>query len=118
MERDEKILVESVWVDVYEVDFERGELDHVNSFDIDIPNIYTYNSIDEMMDVLLVVFGYDLSEVGYEIFEGKLVTSFIVDENNEKPADYKLEEWENGERTLYTAHVRVRASRIVKRPLF
>ena len=87
-----KILVDRVGdIDVYEDDFEQGELKQINSFEFNVKG--QYNSAEELSDFMLS--------------EGVLYTSDTVDENLDRPSDYQERLWRNGKLMLYSANLRL-----------
>lgn len=102
-----KILVASkAYVDVAVDDYEQGEGDFVNSWDFDVRGEYT--SAEELVRAIhkeTYVFSDKLSD--YVFLDGNLQTDAFVNADNEEPSKSEIEAWENGEETLYNAHLAI-----------
>lgn len=105
-----KFRIDYAEVEVNIDDYNEGELDYVNSWDVDVKG-NTYNSLKELIKGVArnsYVFSENPSDWVY--IDGRLDTDALVNNDNEEPDDDELEGWKKGEVTLYNAHVMVGVS--------
>lgn len=85
-------------------DYEHGELDYIQTFDLPITGTY-----DTMEDVLQAIkdtymgFTDDINDYCYIC--GRIDTDSLVDVNNCEATESEIELWKRGELTLYNAHL-------------
>ena len=92
------------WVaDVYEDNYEQGEGDHVNSFDGKVHK--TFEFVDDLIRYISTNILYkDVSKEEFDIQDGVMSTSLLVDEANVPATDSEIELWKEGEIKLYSAN--------------
>jgi len=92
------------WVaDVYEDNYEEGEGDHVNSFDGKVHK--TFEFVDDLIRYISTNILYkDVSKEDFDIQDGVMSTSMLVDEANVAATDSEIELWKEDEMKLYSAN--------------
>jgi len=105
------IQVAYAYADVCEDSYEKGELNSVNNYNLEISG-KLYESYEEFVTALCDEFGCDkvkeyLDSIEYDDFnggEGNFYTDMTVDEDNLYPSESDFEEWKKGEKMLFNAH--------------
>ena len=91
-------------VDIHIDDYEKGELDYIQTFDLGINGVYS-----TMEDVLTAIkntyMGFTDEPRNYCYIDGRIDTDGLVDVNNCEASESEIEEWKKGELTLYNAHL-------------
>jgi len=92
------------WVaDVYEDNYEEGEGSHVNSFDGKVHK--TFEFVDDLIRYISTNILYkDVSKEDFDIQDGVMSTSLLVDEANIPATDSEIELWKEDEINLYSAN--------------
>lgn len=104
-----KIRVDYAEVDVYVDSWDEGELDYVNSWDLnhELAN-KTFNNVDDLVKAVAKVsfcFSDDKGDYGY--VDGNIDTDATVNNDNEEPSGEEYEAWKRGDIILYNAHLRI-----------
>lgn len=95
------------YVDVAVDDYEKGELNHVNSWEFDIAD--GFKTAQELVDDIAessYIFSNDIND--YVVLDSSLQTDALVNAENELPSDDEVERWKRGELELYIAHLWVK----------
>lgn len=103
-----KILVTKTgWVDIYEDDYNKGEGDFVNQWDVDVRG--EYDSVEELLKAIQnKTYLFENGNLQNCLFiDGDLLLDDEVNVNNETPTDAEIEDWKNGETMLYAARLRL-----------
>lgn len=100
-----KFKVKYADVEVTIDDYERGELDYVNSYNLPIDG-EIYDTIED----LLAAINYEMSAFTtnkdyYCYIDGRIDTDTLVNNDNEEPSEDEIARWKKGEETLYNAHL-------------
>jgi hypothetical protein len=92
------------WVaDVYEDNYEEGEGSHLNSFDGKVHK--TFEFVDDLIRYISTNILYkDVSKEDFDIQDGVMSTSMLVDEANVPATDSEIELWKEDEMKLYSAN--------------
>jgi len=97
--------------DVYLDDYERGELENVNAFQIDhfSEEEKAFDAVRDYMENVVCVDEYTYKEYEGDNREGndkfEIVANVLVDENNCPATKGDIKEWKEGKRKLYTVHI-------------
>ena len=104
-----KIRVDYAEVDVHENSWEEGELDYVNSWDLNYElEDKTFDTVDELIKTVSdVTFCFPNDKNYYCYIDGRIDGDVTVNEDNEEPSNEELEAWKRGELMLYNAHLRI-----------
>lgn len=104
-----KIRVDYADVDVHEDSWEEGELDYVNSWDLnhELAN-KTFNTVDELIKAVAdTSFCFSDDKGYYAYIDGHIDTDATVNADNEEPSNEEYEAWKRGEIMLYNAYLRI-----------
>jgi hypothetical protein len=92
-------------VDVYEDDYEQGELDHVNYWSQSLNK--TFDSPDEafkwIADNVLFDYHKEVQPKDFVVLDGRVIYSRLNDANNSKADKLQIAEWKKGKKKLYSA---------------
>lgn len=97
---------------IFEDDFEHGELGYINSFDL--------NSEQESVDIVEAIilhfksFGYEISKNNLELYDDILCTDVLVDADNLQASQPEIDLWKKGEIKLYNDYVHVTAFELLE----
>jgi len=111
---DFKIRVDYADVEVYEDSWDEGELDYVNSWDLNHELKHkTFNTVDELVEaVAKVSYCFSNNKSDYVYIDGRISTDATVNENNEEPDKEEYAAWKSGELMLYVARLTLKVTMI------
>lgn len=92
-------------VEVYEDNYENGEGEYVNGWNLSIKG-KTFKSLSEIVDAVSneeYIFSDDKKNWIY--MDGRLLTDALVDVNNEEPDEADIQMWRNGDLELFVARL-------------
>lgn len=92
--------------DVYIDDYEQGEGDYVNGFNIDLRGKFT--SLQQLITAVANEYYCctdDINDWEFSVEQSALQTSAMVDNDNSLADERDIEMWKNGELTLYVCHL-------------
>ena len=100
---DFKIIASNGWVMMHVDDYENGQGKFVNEWDINVKG--TYKSMQDFIRAVRdeVDVSPDLNDWG--VFDGRISTNFLADEDALVASDAEIEAWKRGEQTLYIVDV-------------
>ena len=90
-------------VEIHEDSYEQGELEYVNSWNIEI-NGY-FDTVEEFIAALSKELYWHLDPAACDFGEGVFRAYLTVNAENEEPSEYEYEQWKKGELMLYTADI-------------
>ena len=102
-----RILVGTGIADIAVDDYEQGEGDFVNSFDIKLCN-KTFTSIQQVISAITNSYYCCTDDIKDWVFlsdQSALSTNALVNENNDLADRSEIEEWKRGELTLYNCNL-------------
>lgn len=96
------------FVDVMVDDYNKGELDQVNSWEFDIAD--GFRTAQELLDDIAASSGIFTNNINdYVVLDdGSLQTDATVNVENDIPSESEIEAWKRGELELYNAHLWVK----------
>ena len=115
---DYKILVKWCFAEVFEDDYERGEHNYVNTWDMK-DYVGTYDSIEDLVDALSN-WGFSDKVKDYGFFEdndGEILSDILTNDEGYKASKHEIEQWENGEIKLYVSRLSCGVELITTRPM-
>lgn len=95
-------------VDIHVDDYNEGEGEHIQSFDLRLKG--EYNSIDSLIKDICDEFGESECNLGNFVFyeeQSAIGTNFLVNADNWVADEREIEAWKNGREALYIADVYV-----------
>lgn len=113
-----KILVKWCTVDVHEDDYEEGEGDYVQSYDLDLKG--TYDSIQALIRDISRQSVFPDSIKDYVFFDangGEITSDVTVNNDNYEPSSKEVKAWERGELTLYSARLSCGIELVITKPM-
>lgn len=99
--------------DVYTDDYENGEGEHVNFYQMDsieqaeTPREAIQKHFNKTLFLPINIEEAEANEEGTA-----LLWANLVDEDNMKPSKHQLEEWKKGKLTLYSDHIEIRVKEL------
>lgn len=103
-----RIRIKYAEVEVCEDSYEEGELNYVNSWDIDSLKHQEFDDINSLIEAIAdasYIFTADKGD--YVYIDGRIDTDATVNSDNELPSDEEYAAWRRGELMLYNAHLMV-----------
>lgn len=93
-------------VDCYEDSYEEGELGYARSWDFDVRG--EYDSAEDLIKAIVKeTYLFDFKVDEFIFTDGAIQTSDLVDEESIKADKHDIELWKKGEKTLYSADMRL-----------
>lgn len=102
------IIAKRADVDVHVDDYNEGEGEYIQSFDLRLKGEYT--NIDSLIKDICDEFGERECNLGNFVFyeeQSAIGTNFLVNDDNWVADEREIEAWKNGRETLYVADVYV-----------
>ena len=88
--------------DVYEDDYNDGELGHCNYFTVEkIYNELNWENIEKFIEKECC---YTFKRDNFDLDEDRIYTSFLVDDDNIEASRKEINLWRNGKKTLYSSN--------------
>ena len=116
---DYKILVKWCFAEVFENDYERGEDNYVNTWDMKEYVGKTYDSIEDLVDALSN-WGFSDKVKDYGFFEdngGEILSDILTNDEGYEASKHEIEQWKNGEIKLYVPRLSCGVELITTRPM-
>lgn len=120
MENKKLWLVKYADATIHIDDYNKGELDNVNNFQIEDLYNKTFESLQDIINIVNQYFGCEYEKKFFAYFDGnkypELVTDILVDKDNQYVDKERIlyKQWVKGEITLYNAYVSIGLTRIVE----
>lgn len=100
---------------VFENEYNEGELEQCNEWEherkiinLNLDNMIKANIITELKSYIKnELFLDDLTEANYDIFDDRLCTSRLVDNDNMEATTYDIDEWKKGNKVLYSQNINI-----------
>lgn len=102
------------WHEIFIDDYEQGEKDYINSFDLS--GIYEADNCKDAVNMHLSEHGYNLGLENCEVNEesNELQTSCLVDEDNMQPSTHDLELWKQGKKVLFVDYINIQVEELIR----
>lgn len=115
--KDYKINVTYCYADVYEDDYEKGEGDFVNQWDMkDIVGVY--DSIEKLLKMLKYYgFSTSIKDYAFDSMNNAIISDLLTDADGMEAYKTDIEKWKNGEIMLYNARLCCGVEIVASRPM-
>lgn len=112
-----KILAGRGWVTMHVDDYENGEGEFVNEWDIDVRG--TYNNMHELIKAISSAQDVSdkLDDWGIMEDNGTICTNLLTDKDGIMASQAEIESWQRGEQTLYIVDVMIPVEVVAKRDI-
>lgn len=115
--KDYKINVTYCNAEVYEDDYENGEGDYVNQWNMrDVVGVY--DSIEKLLKRLSGWgFSTSIKDYGFDSYNNVIISDLLTDADGMEAYKTDVEKWKNGEIMLYNAHLNCGVEIVASRPM-